>query len=90
MRKQQLIHLHALCLCLRDRIDDRVTVPADAFEAYDAMDVDPTAVHRRKAVHQDAVLALLDGLTTALVAADAVTAEEVAGTYRWVDAGGPD
>lgn len=70
MRKQQLIHLHALCLCLRGRLEARTRVPADAFARYDAMDLGPTAVHRPKSVHHEAVVALLDGLTTTIVAAE--------------------
>ena len=66
MRKQELIHLHALCLLLRERLDERNAISPEAFAGYDDIRLDPTAVHRRKAEHHEAVLALLDGLTTAL------------------------
>ena len=66
MRKQELIHLHALCLLLRERVDERTEITSEAFAGYDDSRLDPSAVHRRKAEHHEAVLALLEGLATAL------------------------
>jgi len=76
MRKQELIHLHALCLLLREQLEDRTAIRPGAVAGYDETRLGPTAVHRRKADHHEAVLALLDGLTTALAEADWDSDEE--------------
>ena len=68
MRKQALIHLHGLLSEIRRFVfeDAYTPVPADAFEAYNRLDVAPTSVAQSKAAHQDAVFALLRGLTETL------------------------
>ena len=41
MRKQELIHLHALCARLRRHVETRRDVSADAFSRYDDASVGP-------------------------------------------------
>jgi hypothetical protein len=90
MRKQELIHLHALCLLLRERLEDRAAIPPETVASYDDSHLGPTAVHRRKAEHKDAVLALLDGLATAVSETDRTPDEERGDHPRRADAGGND
>lgn len=63
MRKQELIQLHALCVVIRSHVEARHDVPPDAFRAYDEYGVPPTAIHRRKDAHWEALRRLLAGLT---------------------------
>lgn len=85
MRKQELIHLHALCLLLRERLEERLPLEQEAFAGYDDRHLDPTAVHRRKAEHHDAVLTLLDDLTTALPESNQGSDDEHRESSRPVD-----
>jgi len=71
MRKRESLYLHALCVLLREAVERRRDPPADAFESYDHLDVQPTAVHRTKSAHERAVFALLDDLTAAVETGDA-------------------
>lgn len=66
MYKQELVQLHALCVLIRARLEERHGVSADAFRSYDRYGVSPTAIHRRKGVHERAIFHLLDGIETAI------------------------
>jgi hypothetical protein len=61
MKKEELIHTHALLAELRNHIartdDTSINVPE-----YDAMSVNPVAIHLGKGQHEDAVFALANGL----------------------------
>lgn len=62
MKKDELVHLHALLTLLRDEYDRRGIAPPSAFEAYDAVDVSPMAVYGSKTDHERAVRALANAL----------------------------
>lgn len=66
MRKQELIHIHGLLVEVRRYFDDRDEIPADAFDAYDTYGVTPTALHRHKDAHKEAIEHLLEGIDTTL------------------------
>lgn len=83
MRKQSLVHLHALCAKLRARLDARGDVPPGAFDGYDELGVSPSAVYHRKEVHERAVRRLVDGLTTV------AEADRTADSNRATPDGGP-
>lgn len=66
MRKQGLVHLHALGAQLRTHVEDRADVPPDAFSRYEELGVSPSAIYHRKESHRRAVQHLLDGVSTAV------------------------
>jgi hypothetical protein len=63
MRKQELVHLHALGVACRRQVDADAA-PA-AFEAYEDLGVSPTSIHRRKDAHREAILRLFAGVAVA-------------------------
>lgn len=86
MRKRDLVYLHALLSLVRRWLAERSEEPDGAYDAYDALDVTPTGLDRRKDEHEQAVDALLDGIEATIAAADAVDApsdEEPAGWSAW-------
>jgi hypothetical protein len=62
MRKQEILHLHALCALIRVYLEESREVPSDCFRAYEDHDVSPSEIHRRKDVHRRAQSLLLDSL----------------------------
>lgn len=64
MRKQELVHLHALCTELRRYLESTQDGSAEPFGAYEDCGVSPSAIHCRKEAHRNAVFHLLDGLVT--------------------------
>lgn len=58
MRKQELVHLHALCVLVRAQVEAREAVPPDAFASYDELGVTASAVYRSKRAHRRAVRCL--------------------------------
>jgi len=77
MRKQELIHLHALCARLRRHVETRRDVSADAFSRYDDASVGPAEIHRRKVEHHEALVRLLSDLATVVDGDGAVTDDPV-------------
>ena len=61
MRKQELVYVHGLLVCLRDFYEERTGEPIPTPE-YDAMEVTPASIHRGKAEHEAAVFALSEAL----------------------------
>lgn len=72
MRKRESLYLHALCVLLREEVEQRCDPPEGAFEAYDDLAVRPTAVHRSKSAHERALFELLPALTEVVYADDEV------------------
>jgi hypothetical protein len=64
MRKQGLVHLHALCTLLREHLQNRSEFEASAFDCANGT-ASPAAIHRPKAEHRRAV----DELATEIAAA---------------------
>lgn len=64
MRKQELVYLHGLLVQTRSYYESETGAVVET-PTYDAMDITPTAIHRSKQDHEDAVLTLLDELTAA-------------------------
>lgn len=77
MRKQSLIHLHALCLQVRLELEATEAIQPSTFTAYDSYGVGPAEIHRKKDKHHKALAHLLDGIEVAiqqhLVDADQIT-----------------
>lgn len=65
MRKQELVHLHALGAELRRHVATPPDGSADRFDAYDEQSVSPTSIHRRKDAHREAILHLYAGVAAA-------------------------
>lgn len=70
MRKRDLLHLHSLLSLVRRWLAERGEEPAGAYDAYEALDVSPTGLDRRKREHERAVQALLDGIETTIESTD--------------------
>jgi len=66
MRKQELVHLHALCVLVRKHVESRAGDTDDAFYRYEEVDVSPTAIYRAKGAHRRAVLQLTADISAAL------------------------
>lgn len=61
MRKQELVYVHGLLAELREFYEQASGQPIPAPE-YDAMDVEPTSIHRGKPEHEAAVFALASAM----------------------------
>jgi hypothetical protein len=66
MRKTELVHLHALCACLRAELGERRECRSEAFDGYERLAIGPTEIQHSKAAHREAVVELLDGLTESI------------------------
>jgi hypothetical protein len=78
MRKDELVHLHSLLTVLRAEYERR-GVPAEAFAAYDELDVSPIAVYGSKAEHAAAVQALASALADVSEPGDSPERDATAG-----------
>lgn len=66
MRKQETIHLHALAVEIRTHLRETTELPVESYVAADADGVGPTAIHRRKEVHEAALKRALTDVVRAL------------------------
>lgn len=66
MRKQELVHLHGLCMLVRDHVEAREDPPPAAFGDYDRLEVSPSAIYRGKRAHRRAVQALASDIASAV------------------------
>ncbi|MFP8958434.1 UPF0058 family protein [Natrialbaceae archaeon A-CW3] len=66
MRKQELIHLHALAMEIRKYLVVHETIPTGSFEHYEHYGVSPTSIHYSKTRHKESLQLLLEGLLAAL------------------------
>ncbi|MFB6079896.1 MAG: UPF0058 family protein [Haloferacaceae archaeon] len=64
MKKQELVHLHALLAEVRAAYEDRTGRPLEPDE-YDRLGVRPTSIHRSKDDHEAAVVLLASALADA-------------------------
>jgi hypothetical protein len=64
MRKRELVHMHALLDRVRRFMHARGDLPDERLEAYDRLDVAPTAVYESKGAHERAVGALAASLAS--------------------------
>lgn len=58
MRKQESVHLHALLVAVADYLEDRPEAQSPGLAAYRDVGMGPSAIHRSKDAHEDALLAL--------------------------------
>jgi hypothetical protein len=65
MRKQGLVHLHALCTLLREHVRNREDVESEALDGGSGT-ASPAAIHRPKADHRRAVDELATEVATAV------------------------
>lgn len=65
MRKQELIHTHALLLDVRKYVQSTTDYPVPTPQ-YEALDIKPTSIHKGKTPHKQAAMTLLDELTSGL------------------------
>lgn len=66
MKKQSLIHVHALLVQVRQELDESGSLPTGAFDEYEQFGVKHTSIHRGKDAHTEAVWLLLDGIDETL------------------------
>jgi hypothetical protein len=64
MRKQELVHLHALYTLVREHVTAREDPAPGAFESSADIDVSPAAIYRSKRAHRRAVLQLAADVAT--------------------------
>jgi len=64
MKKRESLYLHALLALVREDLEDNRELTTGGFEEYETIDVCPTAVHRSKDVHERAVFALSEELSS--------------------------
>lgn len=69
MRKQELIHLHALTIELRSWLEEHHGIDGE-FDAYDEGAVSRHAIHRRKGTHKEAVRLAMDGVVSVIERAE--------------------
>ena len=65
MRKQALVHLHALCTLLREYLQNSEEASVGAIDP-DSAPTGPAAIHRPKGEHRKAVNALATEIATAV------------------------
>ncbi|WP_207591625.1 UPF0058 family protein [Halomontanus rarus] len=77
MRKQELVHMHALAIKLRTHIcsSHGETPTPDAFDDYDANDVTPATVYHPKSAHKESVQLLLEGIVRTIEAQSSTAIE---------------
>lgn len=66
MHKDELLELHEHLLAIRDYFIENEDVPAEIFDTYEELDVDPSHVHKSKSEHKHAVFVLGNALATAI------------------------
>ena len=64
MRKQELIHLHALATELYRHIDDAERPPPTEIRTYERNGVTPVSIHHNKESHKAALHQLLEAVIT--------------------------
>lgn len=64
MRKQELIHLHALLVEVTHHLDDHGDMPTEISTEYNTLDTHPVSVHASKQDHHEAVMALATAIGT--------------------------
>jgi hypothetical protein len=73
MRKQSLIHIHALCSALREDIQNRHDISGDPYEDYEEFGVKCEHIHRSKGEHKQALFRLFEANITAFELAEGET-----------------
>ena len=76
MHKDELLELHAQLVRIKEYFETREGADEDAFAAYEALDVDPSHVHKSKSEHKHAVFVLGNAL------ADAMSDDELSNAGR--------
>uniref|UniRef100_A0A7D5GKK1 UPF0058 family protein n=2 Tax=Natrinema halophilum TaxID=1699371 RepID=A0A7D5GKK1_9EURY len=66
MRKQALVHIHALISEIRAFIMERESVPMGAFATYDQIGILPTEIHYNKRKHKESIFTLLEDILMSL------------------------
>lgn len=70
MKKQELVHLHALFAEVRRSVELNGEPPEYAFRDYDEFGVRPTSIHRGKDAHREAMRRLSSGIIQTIDAPD--------------------
>jgi len=65
MKKQELIHIHGLLAEVQSQYEKQNSRNIDLSE-YDRVGVKPTSIHHSKTDHQEAIFALIDGITDSM------------------------
>ncbi|ELZ26098.1 metal-binding protein [Halogeometricum pallidum JCM 14848] len=65
MKKNELVHLHALLTCVAEDFVDRGVVDADAFAEYRALGISSRSLRASREDHETAVRRLAETLSSA-------------------------
>ena len=79
MKKNELVHLHALLTCVAGDFVERGVVDAEAFSEYRALGVSSRSLRASRADHEAAVRLLVDVLATAAEEAGGANCEATDG-----------
>jgi hypothetical protein len=66
MHKDELLELHEQMVTIKDYFVRTDQVPADLFDGYEELEVDPSHVHKSKSEHKHAVFVLGNALASAM------------------------
>ncbi|ERG99180.1 MAG: putative metal-binding protein [Haloquadratum sp. J07HQX50] len=66
MHKDELLELHEQMVIIKQDYETREQVDDDLFAEYDALDVDPSHVHKSKSEHKHAVFVLGSALASTM------------------------
>jgi len=66
MHKDELLELHGQLVVIKEYFESREDVADDRFEAYEALGVLPSHVHKSKSEHKHAVFVLGNALAEAM------------------------
>lgn len=66
MRKVECVYLHGLLYETRTYLEERTSVPPEAFAAYDDLSTRPAQVYKSKVEHEEAIKILGADLTDAM------------------------
>ena len=66
MHKDELLELHEQMVVIKNYFQARESVDSSLFDPYEALDVEPSHVHKSKSEHKHAVFVLGNALATAM------------------------
>jgi hypothetical protein len=66
MHKDELLKLHEEMLSIKEQFEQFDDVPADLFDPYEELEVDPSHVHKSKSEHKHAVFVLGNAIAAAM------------------------
>ncbi|WP_273837016.1 UPF0058 family protein [Halococcus sp. PRR34] len=76
MRKDESIQMHALLRAMKQHVEVEYGIEAEAFEAYEELEVQPEHVFAKKGSHQEAVMLLAKQIADELAKSGSYSSDE--------------